>query len=669
MLFNRLPTIACFIIISVCTFSQTKELKVKFGDIKPEDFTPQVYSIDSSADAVYLYDMGSSHYEGDNNGDLSVIFKTHERIRLLHRNSFDDLATIKIPLFKHGNESDKLDDLQAATYTLEDGKVVAIKVDKNSIFKDKDGDEQIVKFTFPNLKEGCIIEYSYTRIIPNFAALPAWSFQGDYPELWSEYTVEIPQFYEFVVLNQGYLPPVKDTVVWSSANFNLLDPGGINAAQTVSVKSTTVKHTWAFENLPALKDETFITDLSNYRQRVEFQFAALRLENEAPKFYMHDWNQTVEDLMKDEDFGSDLNKENGWLKDDVKAAIQGETDLIKKAKNVYAFVRDNYSCTDYSAMYLSQPLKKTEQSKKGNVADINMLLIAMLKIAGYNTNPVLLSTRDHGKTYDVYPILRKFNYLIAQIYIDNKSYLLDASSPILGFNHLGEDCYNGSARIIAADPQIIYLSADSLHESEVASLFLNNDANGKMNGTYKSVMGEMQSADMREKMKKTNTNDYFKNVKKSFSFDAEISNATIDSLKQSEMPVAVHYDFSFKPEDDILYFNPLMAADAYKVNPFKAAERFYPVEMPYCMDETYILNMEIPKGYKVDELPKSARVSLNENQGMFEYIIQQAEDHIQLRCRTKLNKATFEPDDYETLRNFFAFIVEKEGEQIVFKKQ
>jgi len=78
--------------------------------------------------------------------------------------------------------------------------------------------------------------------------------------------------------------------------------------------------------------------------------------------------------------------------------------------------------------------------------------------------------------------------------------------------------------------------------------------------------------------------------------------------------------------------------------------------------------MDIPTGYKVDELPKSARVTLNGSDGMFEYLIQQDGDHVQLRCRTKLNKATFEPEDYETLRNFFAFIVEKQGEQIVFKK-
>jgi hypothetical protein len=207
-----------------------------------------------------------------------------------------------------------------------------------------------------------------------------------------------------------------------------------------------------------------------------------------------------------------------------------------------------------------------------------------------------------------------------------------------------------------------------LRESEVTSLFLSNDSTGKIAGTYKQVLGEMQSADMRDKMKKTTEEDYFKELKKSFAFDVNLDNKIIDSLKQPEMPVSVQYDLSFKPEDDIVYFTPVLSDGAYKENPFKAAQRFYPVEMPYCIDEIYLLNMEVPAGYKVDELPKSARVTLNDTEGMFEYLIQQGGDHIQLRCRVKLNKATFEPEDYETLRNFFAVVVEKENEQIVFKK-
>src|SRR5258706_3069618 len=100
MLFNRLTAFVCGIAICTAAASQGKEPKVKFGDIKPEDFKPEYYPVDSSADAVCLYDVGSSHHEGTNSGWFSVVFKVHERIRLMHKKSFDDLATIKIPLFK-----------------------------------------------------------------------------------------------------------------------------------------------------------------------------------------------------------------------------------------------------------------------------------------------------------------------------------------------------------------------------------------------------------------------------------------------------------------------------------------------------------------------------------------------------------------------------------------
>jgi hypothetical protein len=78
--------------------------------------------------------------------------------------------------------------------------------------------------------------------------------------------------------------------------------------------------------------------------------------------------------------------------------------------------------------------------------------------------------------------------------------------------------------------------------------------------------------------------------------------------------------------------------------------------------------MEIPTGYTVEELPKSARSTLNGQDGMFEYLIGAQDGLIQLRCRLKLNKANFLPEDYASLRNFYALIVKKEDETIVLKK-
>jgi hypothetical protein len=168
-------------------------------------------------------------------------------------------------------------------------------------------------------------------------------------------------------------------------------------------------------------------------------------------------------------------------------------------------------------------------------------------------------------------------------------------------------------------------------------------------------------------LQKEKLSDFFLELKKSFGFDIEMTNTNIDSLKTYEEPIGINYDIKFNMDEDLIYFNPMLT-EGYKQNPFKAAKRYYPVEMPYTFIETYILNMEVPKGYTIDELPKSVRIKLNDNEGMFEYIIAKVGDGIQLRSILKINKANFNLDDYDTLRDFYALLVKKHSEQIVFKK-
>ncbi len=288
---------------------------------------------------------------------------------------------------------------------------------------------------------------------------------------------------------------------------------------------------------------------------------------------------------------------------------------------------------------------------------------------GFIANPVLLSTREHGKANEIYPEMDKFNYVITKVEIDNKFYLLDAANKHLGFGHLGEECYNGSGRTIDPIPVLVNLSPDSLKENSLTSVFIIN-GDKKMEGNLTANLGYFESEKLRNKLSNTKEEDYFKQIKKEYSSDVEILNTSIDSLQKLEDPVSIKYDinFNFGNDEDIIYFNPLLS-DAIKENPFKPAQRLYPVERPYCIDDIYVLNMEIPKGYKVDELPKSTRVNLNEDEGMFEYIIAKTDNAVQMRCRLLLNKANFDPDDYTTLRDFYAFVVKKESEQIVFKKE
>jgi hypothetical protein len=428
-----------------------------------------------------------------------------------------------------------------------------------------------------------------------------------------------------------------------------------------------LQNIWAMENVPALKKEIFTTTLDDHISKIDFQLSKIRYPEQPVKLVMNDWIVASEELMKHPDFGECLSKSNNWLKDDVNKITEGAKNDLEAAQKIYAYIRDNFTCTSHNRRLMSNTLKKIFQAKSGNVVDINMLLTAMLMEKNIEAHPAMLSTRDNGKALEIYPILNKFNYVVSATSIDGKKYLLDASVSKLGFGKLSGNCYNGFARVIDKQPLLINLDADSLKEDKTTMVYIIKDEKQGLTGSFKSSLGHEESYRLRQKISKINKEDYFKDIKKSYSFEVEISDPEIDSLVKYEEPVTLKYNFKFNPEEDIIYMNPHFT-EIIKENPFKAAERFYPVEMPYAMNETYIFYMEIPAGYKVEEIPKSTRVKFNEDEGMFEYIISAAENRIQLRSRIVLKKATFYPEDYQSLRDFYAYIVKKESEQIVLKK-
>ncbi|MEO5684731.1 MAG: DUF3857 domain-containing protein [Chitinophagaceae bacterium] len=641
---------------------------VKFGKLAPEDFTiKQPY--DTGASAIVIADVGSSAFEGNSKGWFSLIYKRTTRIKILNKNGFD-AANVEIGLSFNGYAEEKLDDVKAYTYNLENGKVVENKLDASSIFKDKLSKNYVVKkFTLPAVKEGSVIEYSYTIKSDFLYNLQPWSFQSEYPCLYSAYEVGIPEYFNYVTIGQGFLQPEVKASSYP-ANFRITIPGGADRDESVTLDGTVYTRKWVVKNIPALKAENYTSAIKNYIGGVEFQLSSHQFTGGIRHDYMGNWLLLGKKLMEDESFGANLGKNNNWLDDELKIITKGATDKLEKAHKIFAYVRDNLTCTDHSARYIETSLKDAYKKHSGSVADINLLLVAMLRHEGITANPVILSTKDHGFTSDIYPLIDRFNYVVCEADIDNVYYELDASSPYSGFGKLPPYCYNGHARVITKEAALpVYFMPDSLREEKMTTVFIANDEKNGITGSFKSQLGYYESFNLRAKLKGAEK-EYLKNIKSAYSFDMNITEAAIDSLKQPDMPALIHYEFAFKPsaDENVLYFNPMMT-EGYKTNPFKSAERTYPVEMPYTTDETYLLNMEIPEGYTVEEIPKSTKVAFNEDEGFFEYLVQKSADGIQLRSRLKINKATFTPEDYEGLRDFFAFVVKKQGEQIVLKRK
>jgi hypothetical protein len=655
--------------LTLTTLAQTRD-KIKFGKISPEDFRQTSYEKDTAAHAVILADIGSSEFQA-NREDLELLFKKFKRVKVVDKNGYD-VATVEIPLYVSGQSEEKLFNLKAVAYNLENGQVVETKLESKSVFTDKyDKNHISKKFTVPAVKEGTIIEYSYSVSSPFFFNLQPWTFQDEYPCLLSEYTINVPEIYDFVFLKQDVngLLSVKTTVDRQTFNLQVDANGATSASQHVSFSANTVKTVWTAKDIPALKEESYTTSLRNHVTRIEFQLSALKYPGSPVKPIMATWEKFAEDLNKHEDFGADLSKNNGYLGDVVDQLTAGLKDDTAKARRIYNYVRTNFTCTSHSGLYLTKPLKTVFTSHNGNEADINLLLIAMLRRAKLTADPLILSTRDHGVTNQLYPLASRFNYTLAALTVDSLTYFLDASHPYLGFGRLDKSCYNGHARLLSKEVPPVYFNPDELMEQKSTFVILMAREDGGLAGSFHQTPAYFESCNIRSALKTTSKEEYFKAKVKEFQAEANVNEIEVEHLDDNEELLNLKYSFDIKADDaGMLYINPLFG-EALLKNPFRSQERLYPVEMPAVIDEVYTLSLSLPAGYEVEELPKSAVVKFNDDEGIFQYLIQQGEQGIQFRSRLKLNRAVYGPEEYNSLREFFDLIVKKQSEQIVLKKK
>ncbi|MEO6315349.1 MAG: transglutaminase-like domain-containing protein [Chitinophagaceae bacterium] len=650
-----------------------------FNKITPEDFILRASpAIDSSSNAVIIADLGITTFKGNSQGWVSYIFKRKTRIKILNKNAFD-LATVKIHLYTDGESRETLDNFSAVCYNLENGLVVPTKMEKKDLFTDKI-DKNIIeqKFTLPGVKEESIIEYSYTVNSDFYFNIPEWEFQSrNYPCLWSEYQVTIPSLVGYVFTKRGVHPFFIDKASDGHESYLLRskrDGSRMDADQSFSITANTVKHRWVMKDMPAFFVESYLSSPDNYIDKIDFQLSQT-YDGEATHNVMNSWKKVTEDLLKDNTFAAFMTAEEGrdyWLEKALQGIVKNNMDQLEQAKAIYYYLTNNFTCTGYQNKYIKTTLQDVYKSRKGNVGEINLLFTNMLLKKGITAAPVLLSTRAFGYNYPSYPILGRLNYVICKATINDRVYYLDASHPQLGFGYLPPDCYNGHARVISnADSASVYFMADSIKERQLSAARIFNDTsgNGILRGTYEYSPGYMESYAIREAIQSVGEKKYFTGLQSAAGDEMQITTTKVDSLKKIEEPLAVQADFIFKMQSaDIIYFNPVLWVD-FKTNPFHAAVRKYPVEMPYPVNQVYLLTMEVPAGYAVDEIPKSARVSFNDGEGMFEYLVQQGNGIIQLRSKVTMKRASFEPAEYNTLRDFFAYVVKKQNEQIVFKRK
>jgi hypothetical protein len=636
--------------------------------VQVSDFAPVSPMLNSETEAVLLMDSNSCELTADPQRGFFTRYHHFRRVLILKKTALDpgnsDLGTWSISYRTEYNGRKKLKSLTAATYNLENGKVVKTPVQDKDIFiedpKVKDG-ETTLKFAFPNAKAGSIVEFDYTvdRISDQIGD---WYFQTNYPVLKSIYNVKIPAIWNFVMTlqNKKYITSVKRDSVKENVyswQFNYED---------VIIHSIT----WTAENVPPMKLEPFTSTIDNYIGCVKFQLSVRPVRPGQSERIINTWEWVTDRLMSGDDFGVQIKDIHPWVRKLARGLVEDNDTDIQKARKIYAFVRDHFKVNGRSwGITDDQTLETIYKAGVGNVAEINLTLIAMLKTQKLNADPVILATRDNGLTNVTYPVMDNYNYTICRLETGGKVYYLDASDAGMGFGRLPANCYNGHARLIKKDGYAVYLEADSIRESSSTYSFIEYDSASDMLALYCTQKpGYYESTAIRAEIKEKKMDAYLKSITGTKTPKGKIDSFSFADLDNPDKSLTVFYRMNLDRGNDAhFYFNPFLNS-GLKANPFKSAERGYPVELPYVSDDIFVLNMDIPDGYEVEEMPRSERFKLNEKEGSFEYLIQKSEHSVQLKSVIKINKAIFEPEDYNILKEFYAAIIRKQSEMIVFKK-
>jgi hypothetical protein len=587
---KRIFAFSLFLLIISYCYSQRPNFKL--GKIDKAELSVNTCDLDSTAEAYYIGDLGNVYFTVDGEG-IKTVFERHFRMKILKKTGLD-WAHFSIPVWG----TNFYIDVKGFTYNLENGEIQKEKLSKDAIYKEKyTKKSSLVKFALPKVKEGSIIEVYYKITSPS-SEIPDWDFQYGIPVKYSEYEVLIPEYFNYKRFQNGY-----EKLQVKSEQEN----GSFNFGQGYTLTFTSNKDVYTAINVPAFKTEPYLTSSRNYISSIEFELQSYQFPREMLKDFRTDWNSISKELMDDDDFGGQLNR-SGFVKDQVATLTANCATPYAKMKVIYDYLKTYIKWNEYRSKYASQSLKKAYENKSGNCAEINLLLIVMLREAGLKSDPALLSTRDNGIQLIEFPVLQKFNYVIATVSIDGKTYLLDATEPNCPLGVLPERCLNGAARVISNTEGRTITITPIANDSETTIIQSSLDDNGNINGTMQKQYKGYAAIDFRNNLANNKSReDYIKHYQdnhEGLSVDT-FSFVDVDSIYKPASLNFAKMTIAGKAENNgnLLTINPLLY-EQMSSNPFKIEERKYPVDYGHKMEDTYVFQFDIPKGYVVDELPK-----------------------------------------------------------------
>jgi hypothetical protein len=653
------------ILVFLC-FSKINAQKYELGKVTVAQLQEKVHPKDTSAPAAIIFKKGRTFFTYNNTNGFSANHVYEFKIKIYKKEGLawaDQKVRFYIG-YEKLNE-DRLEFSQAVTYNLENGSIVKTKLDNQGTFKKKINKYWNEKtITLPNVKVGSIIEYKYILKTENIVKLPDFEFQYEIPVDYFEYKTEIPEFYVYKTILIGKTPITSDAkIAAGSQSFE----NEHNQTNTLSYQQVNCLHTG--RDISALRIEPYVNNIENYKGSIQYELERIRYPDQPVKDYSLTWEGVASTIFKDENFGKELNQSD-FLLEDVRKLLANIESLNERLDIIFKFVQNKMNWNEENGYYTDKGVVKAYKEQTGNAAEINFILINMLKVAGVEVNPVLVSTVENG--IPVYPTRTGFNYVIAAAEIDGKQILLDATHKFTSPNILPLNLLNWKGRLIRKDGTSKEIDLyPALVSKEFSNTIAKLDASGKIEGKVRVQRTDYDAYSFRVQNADKNQESYLEKYEEQLG-DLKISDYAIENKKTNfSNPIIETFSFSSDNQSEIIggkiFINPLLFFTRTK-NPFTQERRQMGIYFGYPTQEKFNLNLDIPEGYSVESLPKPVRISTEDKAITYVFNISNEGNKIQISCIKEINNSIFAADEYTGLKDIFQKMLASQNEKIVLKK-
>lgn len=653
-----------FIVFSFKIIAQ----KLDLNRVTKAELLEKQHKSDTAAPAAFLFKNSKTEFKYTEKDGFTSTTIVQVKIKIYKKEGLK-WANFRIPYYiGYENLDDEyVDIISGCTYNLESDKVVKTKVTSEGKFREKVNENWARKsVTFPNVKVGSIIELEYKFKTQDLSVLPEFQYQYEIPVNSAKYKTEIPEFYIYNAIRKGYVE-IESTQKLESTT-QLYEKKANYTSVSGSFTFNQIVTNYAVNDVPALKEEDYVNNINNYYGSIVHELKLIRYPDQPVKQIASTWEAVAKTIFEKEKFNTAISQFDYFL-NDARLLINSAASPEENVKRVFNFVKNRMNWNGNYGYFPQTIMSQAYANKVGNVAEINLLLVAMLRMAGVEANPVLVSTRDNGMA--MFPTRTLFNYVIAAVNLDEKTILLDATSKYADLNILPVRDLNTSGRLIKKDGSSAEIDLmPKSNSKDIINIMATISPQGEVSGKIREQYFDYNALVYRERYNGIAKESYIEKLEKR-STGLNISEYDVQNSTDLSLPLIENYSFtstnSVEGIGDKMYVSPFLYF-ARNENPFKQEVREYPVDFMFPNQDKFNVSLTIPDGYVVETLPQSKSVALPDNLGNFKYVISNTGNQIQLLYTLDINQAVIPVAYYLALKNFFKEIVNKQTEKIVLKK-